>query len=210
MRRTALAVALFAVLMAGCADTPNGNGTPSPGPITESTGEPSPEPTTPETTQTEVNKPSIKIANAPIGGNVVEDGVEQCAEVNWLGKKPIPDGTTISLGEAGLSPGDVFEFYQGSCPGDVRPCAGVTWTSSDSKPCSVGVRQVANGTESVSLVIPIEATCETDADCQSLGAGFGDSQIDFDPIELEPPTTEPPTTDPPTTEPTSNGTPSNG
>lgn len=187
-----LAVAAFGVLMlTGCADTPNGGETPAT--ASESTGEPSPEPTDPESTQTEVDKPSISIANAPIGGNVEEDGVEQCAEVNWLGKNPIPGGTTISLGAAGLSPGGVFEFYQGACPGDVRNCADVKWQSGDFKPCFAGVRQVANSTESVDLVIPMTATCETDQDCESLVEGFGDSQIDFDPIPLEKPTTEPPT-----------------
>lgn len=190
--------AVAALVLAGCADTP----APSPGPTTvsESTGEPSPEPTDPETTQTQQNKPSISIANAPIGGNVEEDGVEQCAEVNWLGKNPIPAGTTISLGAASLAPTGVFEFYQGSCPGDVRACADVKWQSGDFKPCYVGVRQVANGTDSVDLVIPMEATCETDEDCRSLVEGFGDTQINFDPITLETPSNGTP----------SNGTPSNG
>jgi hypothetical protein len=52
---------------------------------------------------------------------------------------------------------------------------------------------VANGTEAVDLVIPMTATCETDQDCQSLVEGFGDSQINFDPIQLETPTPESPT-----------------
>ncbi|GAB2662229.1 hypothetical protein GCM10009743_43150 [Kribbella swartbergensis] len=189
--------------MAGCADTTDGGGgTPSPAPTTapDTTGEPSPEPTTPETTQTEIDKPSISIANAPIGGNVEEDGVEQCAEVNWLGKSPIPDGTTISLGAAGLSPDGVFDFYQGACPGDVRACADVKWQSGDFKPCYVGVKQVANGTEAVDLVIAVQAVCETEKDCESLAEGFGASQIEFQPIPLETPGGETPT----------NGTPSNG
>ncbi|MEU4602219.1 hypothetical protein AB0F43_04480 [Kribbella sp. NPDC023972] len=195
MLRRLVTVVAIAALLAGCDDTPDGGGTPSLAPTTasETTGEPSPEPTTQETTQTEVDKPSISIANAPIGGDVEEDGVEQCAEVNWLGKSPIPDGTTISLGPAELSRSGVFEFYQGACPGDVRACTDVKWHSGDFKPCYVGVRQVAHSTESVSLVIPVEATCETEADCQNLAKGFGDSQIDFDPIPLETPTTEPPT-----------------
>ena len=212
MSRTALAVALFAVLVAGCADTPNGGDTPSPGPTTasETTGEPSPEPTDPETTQTEVDKPSISIANAPIGGDVEEDGVEQCAEVNWLGKTPIPAGTTISLDAPRLRPGGVFEFYHGSCPGDVRACADVKWQSGDFKPCYVGVRQVANSTEVVDLVIGVEAVCETEKDCQSLAKGFGTTQIDFDPIPLETPTSETPTNGTPSNGTPTNGTPSNG
>jgi hypothetical protein len=191
-------LAVAVLILAGCADTSDG-GTPAPAPTTasETTGEPPPEPTTPETTQTLQKKPSISIANAPIGGNVEEDGVEHCAEVNWLGKNPIPAGTTISLGTAGLAPTGVFEFYQGSCPGDVRTCAAVKWQSGDFKPCYVGARQVANGTKPVDLVIPIEAVCATDEDCKSLAEGFGDSQIDFDPIPLETPS--------PTTETSSSG-----
>ncbi|WP_433167454.1 hypothetical protein [Kribbella sp. CA-247076] len=199
MRRTAVAVVLLAVLAAGCQDTPNG--TPSPT-FTETTGEPSPEPTTPETTGTRIDEPSISTASAPIGGNVEEDGIERCAEVNWLGKSPIPDGTTISLGAAGLSSSGVFELYQGACPGDVRACADVRWQSGDFKPCYVGARQIGNGTEDVTLIIPMEATCKTQDDCDSLLEGFGKSQIRFRPDVLETPTTEPPTT-----EPTSEGTP---
>ncbi|TDD28256.1 hypothetical protein E1218_07620 [Kribbella turkmenica] len=197
MRRTAVAVVVLAVLVAGCQDTPDGNGTPSPT-ITETTGEPSPEPTTLETTGTRIDEPSIEIANAPIGGNVEEDGVEQCAEVNWLGKNPIPGGTTISLGSVRLSAQGVFELYQGSCPGDVRACADVRWQSGDFKPCYVGARQVANGTEDVYLVIGMTAVCETQDDCDGLVEGFGESQIRFRPMFLETPTTEP----------TSEGTPS--
>jgi hypothetical protein len=206
MLRKLVAVAAVVVLMVGCADTPNGNGTPSPAPTTsETTGEPSPEPTTTLSPQPTEDKPAISIANAPIGGNVEEDGVEQCAEVNWLGKSPIPAGTTISLGPPGLRPSGVFEFYQGSCPGDVRACTDVKWQSGDFKPCFVGVRQVANSTESVDLVIPVQAVCETEEDCQSLTKGFGTTQIDFEPIELETPATESPANGTPTT-----ATPSNG
>jgi hypothetical protein len=191
MITTILAVgAVAALVLAGCADTP----TPSPGPTTasETTGEPSPEPTDPETTQTQQGKPSISIANAPIGGDVKEDGVEHCAEVNWLGKSPIPDGTTISLGAPGLDPPGVFELYRGACPGDVRSCADVKWVSGDFKPCYVGARQVANGTEDVHLVIPMDATCETEEDCQSLIEGFGTSQIRFRPDVVETPASETP------------------
>jgi hypothetical protein len=213
MIRTARAVALIAVLVAGCADT-TGGGTPSPAPTTasETTGEPSPEPTTQETTQTEIDKPSISIANAPIGGNVEEDGVEQCAEVNWLGRSPIPDGTTVSLGPAALRPRGVFEFDRGSCPGDVRSCADMKWQSSDFTPCYVGVRQVANGTGAVELVIPVTATCETEKDCESLAEGFGTSQIEFRPIPLETPTPSngTPGNGTPTNGTPTNGTPSNG
>lgn len=204
MHRTVVAVVVLAVLTAGCQDTPNGSGTSSPT-FTETTGEPSPEPTTPETTGTEVDKPSIEIANAPVGGDVRSDGLEQCADVNWLGREPIPDGTTITVGKAYLDPSGVFRFHQDACPGGARTCAGVTWEGGNPEPCYVGVRQVAHGSEDVVLVVEIAATCETDKDCQSLAKGFGKSQIKFEPEPLETPTTEPPSNGTPTSETPSNG-----
>lgn len=200
MHRLTVAVALVAVLLAGCSDTPSETDTPTPGPTTEQTDEPSPEPTDPETPQTQQQKPSISIANAPIGGDVDREGDERCAEVNWLGKSPIPDGTTIALGRARLDPGGIFEFYQSACPGDARACADVKWQSGAFEPCYVGVRQVADGTDSVVLVIPMQATCDSEQDCKSLVAGFGTSQISFEPDFLETPTTESTPTETPTNE----------
>jgi hypothetical protein len=190
MLRKLAAVLAFAALLVGCADTP----TPTPGPTSSeaTTGEPSPEPTTPETTRTKQKQPSIEIANAPIGGNVDSDGVERCAEVNWLGTSPIPDGTVIHLGPPGLDPEGIFEFDQSACPGDARRCTDVQWQANNFKACHVGAKQVANSTDDVTLVIPMSATCETEEDCQSLVAGFGTSQIRFQPDVLETPTSETP------------------
>jgi hypothetical protein len=197
VHRKRVAFLLFAVLLVGCADTPGGTPTPGPTASETTTGEPPPEPTTPETTRTKQTKPSIELANAPIGGNVDSDGVERCAEVNWLGQSPIPDGTVIHLGTPGLDPEGIFELDQSACPGNARRCADVQWQAGNFKPCHVGARQVANSTDDVTLVIPISATCETEEDCQSLAAGFGGSQIRFQPDVLETPTSETPTSETP-------------
>ncbi len=209
MGRTALAVALFAVLMAGCADTPNGNGTPSPGPTTESTGEPSPEPTDPESTQTEVDKPSIKVATAPIGGAPDEAGVRQCTPVSWLADD-IPDGTTVTLGSPELDPKDVFELDQSACSDDRRQCANVVWTTDDVDSCFVGARQVAAGDKNVHVLVPAKVTCATEEDCARIDeeARKRGSQVYFITGELE--TTDPPPTEPPPTESSPTETPSGG
>ena len=180
MRELTVGIAMVAVLLAGCSDT-NDGGTPTPGVLTtpDDTGEPAPEPTNPESSQAPQQQPAIELASAPIGGNVDVDGSKQCAEVNWLGRNPIPDGTTIKLGTPGLDPGGVFDWDQSSCAGDLRPCTDVEWQSSSFQPCYVGVRQIANGSKDVSLIIPVAATCATQDDCDSLADGSGGSQITF-------------------------------
>ena len=92
----------------------------------EQTTEPSLEPTEPESTGPVEKKPSIEIANAPIGGQT-GFGPEDCVAVNWLGTEPIPDGITIKLGSIALDPEGIFELDQGSCDDDdeAPPCAGL-------------------------------------------------------------------------------------
>lgn len=144
--------------------------------------EPPVEPTGPESTQPSQQKPSIEIASAPIGGNVesTKDGY-QCAEVNWLGRSPIPAGTTIQLGSPHLEPGDIFELDQTGCGDKSPPCTpDVIWQSSAFKPCFVGVRQLAGGDE-VQLILSVSAQCATEADCQSLVGDVPGSQISFTP-----------------------------
>jgi hypothetical protein len=192
MRALTVGIAMIAVLLAGCSDTSSDGGTPTPGVLTtpDDTGEPATEPTNPESTQAQQQQPSIELASAPIGGNVDVDGIKQCAEVNWLGRNPIPDGTTIRLGPPGLDPGGVFDWDQSSCAGDLRPCTDVMWQSSSFQACYVGVRQIANGSKDVSLIIPVAATCASQEDCDSLANGTGGSQITFSPEILDTPTTE--------------------
>ena len=141
----------------------------------EPTSEPSVEPTEPESTAPIENKPSIKIANAPIGGNG-DRGPRACAEVNWLGKKPIPDGTTIKLESIHLDdPGGIFELDLGSCAAGLRSCAGLEWKGGDPPACYVGAKQVAFADTSendieVLVILSVTVTCESQADCDSLAA----------------------------------------
>ncbi|HEY3557923.1 MAG TPA: hypothetical protein VGL05_10680 [Kribbella sp.] len=198
MRWCAVTVSVLILLLAGCSDTPSDGppAPPEPTPTSTGTSEPPPEPTDTESTQTKQRQPSISILSAPIGGNVEADGVNQCAEVNWLGRNPIPDGTTIVLGTPSLDPDGVFTFDESSCAGATRTCADVRWRSSAFAPCWIGVRQLRNGNGPVTLVIPVDATCATQADCDSLARGKGTSQITFDPAEIDTPPTETPTETP--------------
>jgi hypothetical protein len=181
-----LAVSCLLLLLIGC-----GGNNASDDPITAETtdspaasqpAEPSAEPTGPETVQPTQQKPSIEIASAPIGGNVetTQQGY-QCAEVNWLGRNPIPAGTTIQVGSPHLEPGGVFELDQTGCGDKSPPCgADLVWQSNTFKPCFVGVRQVAPG-NAVQLILSASAECATEADCESLQGQVPGSQISFTP-----------------------------
>lgn len=173
------------VLLIGC-----GGNDSSDDPITIETdspaasqpSEPPVEPTDPETAQPTQQKPSIEIASAPIGGNVetTETGY-QCAEVNWLGRNPIPAGTTIQVGSPHLEPGGVFELDQTGCGDKTPPCdTELVWQSNTFKPCFVGVRQIAIG-KSAQLILSATAECATEADCASLQGQVPGSQISFSP-----------------------------
>jgi hypothetical protein len=191
-------LAVAVLVLAGCADTPDGGGTPAPTTASETTGEPSPEPTTPETTGTQQNKPSISIANAPIGGAPIDAGVRQCASVAWLAGE-FPDGTTIELGSPALNPEGIFELDQTACPAERRSCADVVWTSDALYSCFVGARQIAKGNRNVQLVIPAKITCATEEDCTNLERELENngSQVYFVTGELETPSTETPATETP-------------
>jgi hypothetical protein len=179
--RTAASAGLL-VLLTGCTDDVGG-GTEPPPEVTDSVTatEPPPEPTEPEPPQPSQRKPSIEIASAPIGGNVEVDGETQCAEVNWLGVNPIPEGTTITIGTPHLEPGGIFDLYPPACAEKFRSCAAVVWDTQSFKPCYVGVRQVASGETTVQLIIPVSATCATEEDCKSLEGDRPGSQISFSP-----------------------------
>ncbi|TWD82908.1 hypothetical protein FB561_4054 [Kribbella amoyensis] len=195
-------IAVLLVLAAACTDsTGDGtDGTDSPttsdttttapttapttgGPTTEDTTEPTLEPTEPETTQPTRQKPSIQLANAPIGGDVDADGEYQCAEVNWLGRNPIPAGTAIRTGARALEPGGIFRFDQSACRPDDRPCINVDWQEQNFRPCYIGVRQVQSGTEDepVTLILEAVAVCATQSDCDTLVGDQPGSQITFVP-----------------------------
>jgi hypothetical protein len=151
-------------------------------PAASQPSEPPTEATGPETSQPAQQKPSIEIASAPIGGNVenTQNGF-QCAEVNWLGRNPIPDGTTIQVGSPHLEPGGVFELDQTGCGDKSPPCStDLVWQASSFKPCYVGVKQLTTGSV-VQLILSAAAECETEADCQSLQGQVPGSQISFTP-----------------------------
>jgi hypothetical protein len=142
---------------------------------TELTTEPQPEPPSPEPPQPPTTRPSIKIANAPIGGDD-DEGPEGCVKVNWLGTKPIPDGITIKLGSIHLDPKGIFELDQDSCSGNEAPsCAGLVWKGGDPPGCYVGAKQVAfvdtnKEDVEVHVIVAVAVTCKHRADCNSLAA----------------------------------------
>jgi hypothetical protein len=190
--RRMLAIGTLALLTA-CGGGAGGAGeTPATAPATSSeepTTEPSLEPTGPESPQPTQQKPTIEIANAPIGGDD-GSGPRGCASVNWLGSKPIPDGVAIKLGSIHLDPEGIFELDQGSCPGDVRSCAGLEWRGDNPPGCSVGARQVAavdpNEYVEVRIILAVTVTCERQADCDSLAAepaNSDGSSVFFEPDE---------------------------
>jgi len=192
MRRPAIAIAVLALVLAGCSDTSNDGGSSEGGSPTqdvttsEHTGEPSPEPTDPETTQEPVDKPSVKIAQLPVGGGA--DG--NCNSVNWLGGDVIRPGTTMTLGTPTFDPDDIFEVDQSAC-GDSRSCEGLEWTADSQEACSVGFKQV--GTQgTVTLKVPAAVTCATQADCDELKKKEG-SQIMLTAVPPETPSEEPET-----------------
>jgi hypothetical protein len=167
--------------------------------------EPLPEPTKPESPRPPEKKPSIEIANAPIGGDH-GFGPKDCVEVNWLGTKPIPDGITIKVESIHLDgPKGIFQLDQGSCDSTEAPsCAGLEWKGGDPAECYVGAKQLvpADPRQKVLVIVRVMVTCESQADCDSLAAdpkNRGGSQVDFEPAPAEdfstPP--EPPAEPPP-------------
>lgn len=199
---------LLAVLVGCGGSTPSGDsGAPEVPSSQETFANPSDEPTGPEPPQPTRDRPAIEIASLPVGGNVNSDGTSQCAEVNWLGTKPIPDGVTVLVSGIGLDPGGVFRLDRGACSSDLGSCVGVRWRGDSLSPCQVGVRQIAAGDGDVQLIVKGTVTCRELADCQNLVQPGNGSQISFSPEDIAPPTeesppetsTEPPTDGPPDT-----------
>ena len=201
-----LAIAALAVLAVGCTDTPNSEGTSSSGStsssestssngatptqeqtVTEPTGEPAPEPTDPESTQTKQSKPSVRIANAPVGGSGENNGAQHCVEIRWLGS-PLPEGTTVTLGEPylGEQKNGIFVLDQSACDDfDGRSCPNVVWQLDDLEPCRIGLRQVANDGPSPVVRIPAFVTCTTQKICDDLKRSSGGSDISIFPADIE-------------------------
>jgi hypothetical protein len=158
------------------------------------TTDPSVEPTEPESTGPLQKKPSIEIANAPVGGSGAL-GPRACLEsVSWL-DVPIPDGATIKLESIYFTwsgtdqKTTIFKVDQSICRGvaEAGPsCAGQEWKGGDSLTCSVGVKQVAaaDPSQAVTVKLRVTVTCESQADCDSLYAAArkkGGSQVTVTP-----------------------------
>jgi hypothetical protein len=196
-----LAIALLAALAVGCTDTPSpsGGATPTQEPTaTETTSEPPPEPTDPESTQTKQTKPSVRIANAPVGGSGENNGAQHCVEIRWLGG-PLPKGTTVTLGEPylGKQKNRIFVLDQSGCDGfDGRPCPNVVWRPGDLEPCRIGLRQIANDGPNALVRVPAGVTCTTQKICDDLKANSGGSDIFVAPADIEIPSSGTPSEEP--------------
>jgi hypothetical protein len=139
------------------------------------TTEPSREPTEPESTGPPEKKPSIKIANAPVGGGQGK-GPRACVQLSWLAEEP-PDGTTIKLERIYFTwsgenrPINIFEVDPSSCRGvaDAPVCAaGQEWKRGGQNSCFVGVNQVVPASRTVTVKLRVTVTCERQADCDNV------------------------------------------
>jgi hypothetical protein len=180
--------------VAGCSDEgtvsdgQNGSDVVTSEPPTEQTGPESPQPTQ--------GKPAVRVASLPIGGDPEVDGLQQCAEVNWLGES-IPDGVTVSIDAIGLDPEGVFRLDQQSCGSGQRSCA-EAGRIVENKACYVGVRQVAAGGEDVQLIIAGTVTCRQQRDCKRVVEQNDGSDISFSPQDFGPSPDESPADSSPT------------
>jgi hypothetical protein len=139
------------------------------------TTEPSREPTEPESIRPPEKKPSIKIANAPIGGGQGQ-GPRDCVQLSWLAAEP-PDGTTIKLERIYFTwsgtnrPINVFEVDPSSCAGVAEGplcAAGQEWKRGGQNSCYVGVNQVVPASRTVTVKLRVTVTCERQADCDNV------------------------------------------
>jgi hypothetical protein len=189
---SALVIIVVLAVVAGCRDSGSrASGEPS-NSVEVTPSSPPPEPTGPESPQPTHKKPAVRVASLPIGGDTSVDGLRQCADVNWLGTSPIPDGVDVSIDSISLDPEGVFWLDQESCGSSQQSCAERA-RMVDGEACSVGVRQVAAGDEDVTLVIAGTVTCEELPDCENLVGPDEGSQITFTPEDFEPSSAESPT-----------------
>lgn len=185
LRRCSL-VAAVALLLFGCGGHQNGTGSGT-GSGSDSTVPITGDPAT-EGATTEAAQPgggggtAISIPSLPIGGNAEGDGAEQCAEVNWLGPKPIPPDVTISLTGLGLDPEGIFQFGGNACAGDKPECTTAwRWQSNTADiECLVPATQIVDveSQKSVTLVLAGSVHCTEQSSCAEF-AQLGGSQIQY-------------------------------
>ncbi|MBB5833706.1 hypothetical protein [Kribbella italica] len=165
-------VLLVALCLAGCSagndeaggDEPaGGTTTTTTAPAeTESTDEPSVEPTEPEKPQTEQNKPAIKNAKLPVGGQVeFDDEGKACFAPAW-GSGELPSGVEILAVKYELTDTSVVKFGAGTCP-EGPPCVEGTQFGSGAESCYLQLEKA--GTGQTVLNIYGDVTCTSEDDC---------------------------------------------
>lgn len=172
---------LFVLCLAGCSagndETAGGGGdsgdSGDPGtnvPVpTDSTDEPSVEPTEPEQPQTAHNKPAIKNAKLPVGGQVeFDDEGKACFAPAW-GSGELPDGTEILAVKYELTDPSVVKFGDGTCP-DGPPCVEGTQFGSGAESCYLQLEKVGPG--QTVLNIYGDVSCRSEVDCSKVQSEY--------------------------------------
>jgi hypothetical protein len=161
---------LLVLCLAGCSggtdeaggDEPSGSTTTTAPVETENTDEPSVEPTEPEKPQTEQNKPAIKNAKLPVGGQVeFDDEGKACFAPAW-GSGELPAGVEIRAVKYELTDTSVVRFGGGSCP-DGPKCVEGTQFGSGADSCYLQLEKA--GTGQTVLNIYGDVSCASGDDC---------------------------------------------
>ncbi|MEV6286579.1 hypothetical protein [Kribbella sp. NPDC051770] len=177
MSRWAKASTVLLVLcLAGCAgssteagDDDNSSGTSVPV-QTESTDEPSVEPTEPEKPQPPENKPAIKNAKLPVGGQVeFDDEGKACFSPAW-GSGELPSGVEIVAVRYELTDESVVRFGSGNCAEIGPPCVEGTQFGSGADSCYLALEKAGPG--QTVLNVYADVTCDSDAVCSKVQSDY--------------------------------------
>jgi hypothetical protein len=166
---------LLVVCLAGCSggnDTSEAGGddpgsdTTTTAPVeTENTDEPSVEPTDPEQPQTVQNKPAIKNAKLPVGGQIeFDDEGKACFAPAW-GSGELPAGVEILAVRYELTDESVVRFGSGTCP-DGPPCLKGTRFGSGVDSCYLALEKADPG--QTVLNIYGDVSCKSEGDCSKV------------------------------------------
>jgi len=146
---------------------------------------PSAEGTGPESPQKSHDAgPVADLPSLPIGGGTQPTvGSQQCADVNWLGPKPIPPGIMVTIDMIKLSSEEIFKLG-GSCTSGGALCTtSWQWTSqTENVGCAVAATQIASvATEqSVPLTLVGRVLCGHQSECDAFAAkSTAGSSIEF-------------------------------
>jgi hypothetical protein len=72
-------------------------------------------------TRAQNNQVAVTVPQLPIGGEGQDAAFEQCVSVSYLGDAPIPQGVSISVTDASLTP-PLLEVGGSACSADEIPC----------------------------------------------------------------------------------------